>query len=256
MGKKKKRLGLIPFLWLTLLGTGLAFFILSKGPDWARFITDDTPNYRAFGVSVPAEYSITGIDVSRYQGKIDWKKVKKMRSGKFGVGFVFAKSTEGLSLEDSHYDRNRKQCRKHDIPFGAYHYFVPGLSPEKQADFFVSRYRPEAGDLPPVADIEKTGGLAPAKLRADLRVFLRRVETLTGVKPIIYSYHSFYRDYLDGEFDDHVFWVAHYGPGKPHDQPWSFWQFSEQSTVSGINHRVDLNVFKGDSAAFRRLLVK
>lgn len=255
MGHKKKRIGFLPFLWFTLLGLIAAFVFLGKGHDWLQLL-DRTPDYKAFGVAVPAEYSITGIDVSRYQGKIDWKKVKKMRSGKFGVGFAFAKATEGLTYEDTHYGRNRKQCKKHGIPFGAYHYFIPGMSAVKQADFFASRYMPQKGDLPPVADIEKTGNLTPAKLRGELQLFLDRVELKTGVKPIIYSYHSFYRDYLHGQFDDYTFWVAHYGPGKPHDQPWTFWQFSEKSTVSGINHKVDLNVFKGDSAAFKKLLVK
>lgn len=229
--------------------------ILGKGRSWLDLF-DRTPDYKAFGVAVPAEYSITGIDVSRYQGKIDWKKVKKMRSGKFGVGFAFAKATEGLAYEDAHYARNRKQCKKHGIPFGAYHYFIPGVDAVKQADFFVSCYRPGPGDLPPVADIEKTAGLSPDKLRSELKLFLDRVELKTGIKPIIYSYHSFYRDFLAGEFDAYTFWVAHYGPGKPHDQPWTFWQFSEQSTVSGINHKVDLNVFKGDSVEFRKLLLR
>ena len=243
-------------MWLTLLSVAVVVLILSKGPGWPDFLWNDTPNYRAFGVSVPGEYTITGLDVSRYQGKIDWKKVKKMKSGKLGVGFVFAKSTEGLSLDDPHFERNRKQCKKHDIPFGAYHYFIPGADPVKQADFFVSRFKPEKGNLPPVADIESAGGFGVKEVRDFLKIFLKRVETQTGTRPIIYTYHSFYRDYLSTGFEAYVFWIAHYGPGKPHDQPWTFWQFSEQSTVSGIAQPVDLNVFKGDSAAFEKLKVK
>jgi len=248
-------MGFLSFLWLTLLVTAGVLVFLAKGRGWLDFLFYDTPNYRAFGVSVPGEYSITGIDVSRYQGKIDWKKVKKMRSGKYRVSFVFAKATEGLTLEDSYFDRNREHCKKHEIPFGAYHYFIPGQSAVKQADFFASRYKPKPGDLPPVADIESSGGFAAKDVRTFLKTFLQRVEERTGVRPIIYSYHSFYRDYLSTGFGEYTFWVAHYGPGKPHDQPWTFWQFSEKSTVSGINHKVDLNVFKGDSAAFEKLRV-
>lgn len=240
----------------TLLLVALAFVGLMYGPRIIDYFSLHTPNYRAFGVSVPSGYSITGIDVSRYQGKIDWEKVKKMRSGKFRVNFVFAKSTEGLSYEDPQFKRNKRQCKKHDIAFGAYHYFIPGLDAVKQADFFAKSFKPEKGNLPPVADIETASNLSRDELRKNLKTFLKRVEAKTGVKPIIYSYHKFYIDNLSDGFEDYTIWLAHYGPGKPHDQPWTFWQFSEKSTISGINHRVDLNVFKGDSLAFEKMKVK
>jgi len=254
--RRNKSAKLGKFIINTLLLVVCLVIAVVYGPIILRKISYHTPNYRAFGVSVPAGYPITGIDVSRYQGKVDWGKVKEMRSGKLKVNFVFAKATEGLSSEDSYFDRNQKQCAKHDIPFGAYHYFIPSLDAIKQADFFVSKYKPKKGNLPPVADIEKTFGLSGPQIRKYLKVFLDRVEAKSGVKPIIYTYHSFYRDYLSEGFDGYTFWLAHYGPGKPHDQPWTFWQFSEKSTISGINHLVDLNVFKGDSAAFEELRVK
>lgn len=235
------------FLIVCIL-TGLVF-----GPNLLDRFMLHTPNYRAFGVQVPSEYTITGIDVSRYQGKIDWEKVKEMRSGKYRVCFAFAKSSEGLTRMDAFYKRNRKQCAKHGVPFGAYHYFIPKLDPKKQADFFSGHYVPQIGDLPPVADIEITSDLSKDSLCKNLKVFLKQVEKNTGMKPIIYTYHKFYKDYLKDSFSDYTIWLAHYGPGKPHDQPWTFWQFSEKSTISGINHRVDLNVFKGDSLAFEKL---
>lgn len=254
--KKRKKGGLGRFIIGTLFLLAAAMAGLVYGPVLLKYISFSTPNYRAFGVPVPGGYSIIGIDVSRYQGRIDWEKVKKMRSGPSRIHFVFAKSTEGLAYKDPSFDRNRKQCGKHGLPFGAYHYFIPSADPVRQADFFASEYQPRKGDLPPVADIEITGNLGRHALRKSVRIFLERLQAKTGVRPILYSGHSFYQDYLADGFEQYTFWLAHYGPGKPHNQPWTIWQFSEQATVSGINHRVDLNVFRGDSAAFEKLRIR
>lgn len=254
--KKKSSLGLARFMLTTLLLVALVFAALMYGPVISDYFYFRTPNYRAFGVSVPSGYPITGIDVSRYQGKIDWKKVKEMRSGKYQICFVFAKATEGLSYEDPQYKRNKKQCEEYDIPFGAYHYFIPSLNVTKQADFFAKNFKPQKGNLPPVVDIETTSNLNREQVRDSLKKFIKRIETKTGVRPIIYSYHKFYKEYLLDGYENYTIWLAHYGPGKPHDQPWTFWQFSEKSTISGIKHRVDLNVFKGDSAAFEKIKVR
>lgn len=230
--------------------------VVVYGPSLLEYFPFSTPNYRAFGVLVPNGYTITGIDVSRYQGRVDWEKVKKMRSGKLKVNFVFIKCTEGLNYEDPYCERNQKQCKKQDIAFGGYHYFLPTVDATKQADFFLSKYNPKKGNLPPVADIESTGNLNRETVRKNLKTFLKRIEQKTGVKPIIYSYHNFYLNYLSDGFEEYSIWLAHYGPGNPHGQPWTFWQFSEQSTISGIKHNVDLNVFKGDSLAFEKIKVK
>lgn len=253
MAKRKKTTGLAKFIIYTLLVVAASLATLTYGPSILNHLRHNTPNYRAFGVSVPVQYDIVGIDVSKYQGKIDWEKVKEMRSGKHRIHFVFAKATEGLELQDKYYNRNRSHCQKFQIPFGAYHFFLPTKDPVKQADFFVGHFSPKTGDLPPVVDIETSGGLTKKQICESLRQHLQRIEQKTGVVPIIYTYHSFYKDYLNQGFEKYPFWLAHYGPGTPHDQPWTIWQFSEQSTISGINHRVDLNVFKGDSTAFQKL---
>lgn len=254
--KKKASFSLAGFIMLTLLLLGSFMAFMAYGDRIIDYFKPKTPDYKAFGVAVPSGYQLAGIDVSRYQHKIDWEKVKKMKSGPYGINFAFAKATEGLSLTDIHYKRNREQCKKEGIPFGAYHFFRPTKDPIKQADFFCAHYMPEKGNLPPVCDIEKAENLTKEEIQAKLHQFLNRVEEKTGVKPIIYTYYSFYKSYLAGSFEDYPLWIAHYGPGKPKGTDWKFWQFTEKGHVSGIKGNVDLNVFSGTEIEFQQILVK
>lgn len=254
--KKKKKTGLAVFILSTLLVLAglMTLFTLS---DLRRFYTRwkglPPPVHKEYGVRVPTGYPITGIDVSRYQREIDWKKVKEMNSEGYKVNFVFAKAGEGFNLKDPQFENNRKGCKKEGIPFGAYHYFHPDKDPVRQADFFVSLFTPQKGDLPPVCDIEETKFMKPEAIRASLKQFLKRVEALTGMKPVLYSYHSFYQKNLKGHFDDYPLWIAHYGSLKPGTGGWAFWQFTERANISGIYGKVDLNVFSGSREDLNRL---
>ncbi|HET7899142.1 MAG TPA: GH25 family lysozyme, partial [Flavisolibacter sp.] len=95
------------------------------------------------------------------------------------------------------------------------------------------------------------------KLQQEVRAWLNAVEAAYGVKPILYTYVTFYEKYLQGAFDDYPLWIAHYyQPGSPRiGRDWHFWQHSEEGHVNGIGNRVDFNVFNGDSADFRALLM-
>jgi lysozyme len=254
-GKKKKMTPVTFGMLLLLLVAGIMAF-MALGPRIISFFRHEeaSPDYNAFGVSVPEEYDIVGMDVSRYQGKIDWEKVSRMRSGKHRIRFAFAKATEGVKLTDPHFSRNRREAAKYGIPFGAYHFFRPAADPIAQADFFCSRYSPETGELPPVCDVETNGKLSREELLSRLTLFLERVEQKTGRTPILYTYYRFYKKYLGRDFSRYPLWVAHYGPGDPHDVDWTFWQFSEKSRVSGIRHPVDLNVYSGSAEEFSEYL--
>ncbi len=109
-----------------------------------------------------------------------------------------------------------------------------------------------------VVDIERLDGVAPAKMRDELKDFLNQITIKTGATPIIYSGLTFYHDNLQGYFDDYTLWIAHYyhpelEVGKTIS--WKFWQHSDKAKVNGINHVVDFNVFNGDSLAFKKLLI-
>ena len=96
-------------------------------------------------------------------------------------------------------------------------------------------------------------------MRQELKDFLTYIQTKTRVKPIIYSGMSFYQDYLAGYFDENVLWVANYHQAElkiSNGTNWLFWQHSDKATISGINHVVDFDAFKGDSTAFQKLLVQ
>ncbi len=227
---------------------------------WIKDIGED-PGYRtynSFNIKIPKGHAIHGIDVSYYQGKIDWKQVKAMKEDDVAVKFAFIKATEGMFNVDPYFQRNWREAPKAGIICGAYHYFKPKRSGLWQAKFFLQTVKFEAGDLPPVVDIEELNGVSSAAMRLELQVFLTHIEKRTNVKPIIYTGLSFYKDYLKGYFDEYPLWVAHYHQPrlKMPAGDWHFWQHSDKAKISGVNHVVDFNVFNGDSLAFDRLLIR
>ena len=222
----------------------------------------ESPNYRtyeSFGIRIPVKYKIHGIDVSYAQGKINWPKVRAMEQDSVRVKFAFIKATEGLLTVDPYFKRNWREAAKAGIVCGAYHFFRPKKDGLWQARFFLQNVKLEAGDLPAVVDVEVLDGTTPAKMRKELKAYIKKVEDATGAKPIIYTSLSFYKDYLKGNFDDYPLWIAHYYQEnlKMADSAnWWFWQHSDKATIDGINHVVDFNAFKGDSLDLQRLLVR
>ncbi len=173
------------------------------------------------------------------------------------LGFAFIKATEGYTRKDRQFSRNWRKAREAGIARGAYHFFLPNKNGAIQADNFISSVQLQSGDLPPVLDVEETYGVRTADLRKRVKEWLVRVERHYGVRPIIYTSADFYTRILGSEFDDYPLWVAHYlQRDKPRvSRPWSFWQHSETGRVNGIMTKVDFNVFSGDSADFKSLLV-
>lgn len=214
--------------------------------------------YPQFGIEMPISFAIHGIDVSRYQKNIDWDEVKRMKVDNIQINFAFMKATEGLNDVDSHFKRNWKKAQQAELVRGAYHYFLATKSGKAQAKNFIKVVELEKGDLPPVIDIEQTYGVAPEILRAKVKEFLDTVEEYYGLTPILYTNVDFYKYYLKGEFDRYPLWVAHYlQKNRPRiSREWLFWQHSESGNVSGIEEKVDFNVFNGDSTDLRKLLMQ
>ena len=223
--------------------------------DWGQ-----DPNYRtyeSFNIKIPKNYSIHGIDVSYYQGKINWQKVKSMKDDDASIRFAFIKATEGVLQVDPYFQRNWREAPKAGIICGAYHFFRPKRNGKTQAKFFLQVVNIEKGDLPPVVDIESLDGVSPLKMRAELSDFLNYVELKTKVRPIIYTGLKFYEDYLESNFDDYPLWIAHYYQPKLRldKSRWKFWQHSDKAKINGIGHVVDFNAFNGDSTALADMLV-
>ncbi len=232
----------------------LVFFVLKRNQQQKIHFT----RYKAFGIAIPDGFKIHGIDVSRYQQVIGWEEVKKMNVSNIKINFVFIKATEGESLTDPYFKRNWQQAQKHKLVRGAYHFFLPDRSAAGQVRQYLNQVKLQPGDLPPVLDIEHTRGIAPKLLKANVLFWLRTIEKHYLVKPIIYTNAAFYEKYLGKEFDDYPLWVAHYyEPHQPRIQrDWFFWQHNDRGNVNGIDHKVDFNVFNGDSLEFHDLLIK
>lgn len=241
-------LGIVVFLAL------LIFFVLR----WNEARKTKFIKYEAFGIEIPVDYSIHGIDVSRYQKYIGWDQVKDMEVQNIRIGFAFMKATEGEILIDPYFKRNWKEAGREKVPRGAYHFFSPTKDPLKQAKHFIKQVNLKPGDLPPVLDIETTGNVPVPLLRTKAMAWLNAVEAHYHVRPIIYTNADFYKQILGEEFDGYPLWVAHYYERhKPRiNRNWVFWQHNDRGNVDGIDARVDFNVFYGDSLAFRQLLIK
>ncbi len=233
---------------------GLAGWMAYK---WFQYRNAKFSRYPAFGISIPAAYDIHGIDVSRYQHTIAWEEVKSMQVLDVKLGFAFIKATEGIGNVDPQFFRNWKKAKSNDIVRGAYHFFIPTKDGKMQAQNFIKRVDLQSGDLPPVLDIEQLFGVSKTQLKAEVTQWLDVVENYYQVKPIIYTNVDFYKKNLGSDFDKYPLWVAHYyEQAQPRiNRGWVFWQHNDRGNVNGITSKVDFNVFSGDSAAFKSLLV-
>lgn len=202
-----------------------------------------------FGKQSPKKLAVHGVDVSRWQGDIDWAKLRTQ-----GANFAYIKATDGGDHLDPMFKKNWRRAKEAGIKRGAYHFFYWCRTAGEQADWFIRNVPREAGALPPVIDVEYNGEssckrrLSRAKVLEKMQVFMDKLERHYGQRPIIYTAPDFYRDNLKGEFTDYPFWLrsvaAH--PSKVYPgRKWLFWQYSGSGLSHGVNEKIDLNVFHG-----------
>ena len=211
-------------------------------------------------VSYPTGYEIHGIDVSHYQGFIDWAELRDHGTiDECPVRFVMIKATEGSDQVDDHFERNFRKAREHGFMRGAYHFYSTQSPAEAQARAFISSVRLEHGDLPPVLDVEKKPkGMSRDDFRRGVLTWLRIVERHYGVKPILYTYHKFKMEYLDDSlFNQYPYWIAHYYVDSLEYQgPWKFWQHTDGGHLPGISGDVDFNVYNGSYYDLLQMTIK
>jgi len=191
-----------------------------------------------------SQVRLAGIDVSQWQGAVNWQSVKQS-----GVAFAFARATYGSTLIDPQFSANRHGMRAAGVIGGAYHFFVTADDPEQQANLFIKAVGSlEGGDLPPVLDVEAESGTG-GNLVSGVETWLNLVEQGLGRRPMIYTAPSFWNEYMTGEFGRYPLWVAEYGVSAPKPvngwNAWTFWQYSSTGSVAGINGSVDLDYFNG-----------
>lgn len=205
------------------------------------------------------EYPIRGVDVSYYQGEIDWQVL----AGE-NITFAFIKATEGSSHIDTKFMENWEQVEKTALKRGAYHFFSFESSGKAQAEHFISVVPKTAGDISPVIDIEFYGDRFynrpnAAETRKELQSLLDTLEAHYGVKPVIYATESSYSAYIRGHFDGYPLWIrnVYFSPNMGMPGKWTFWQYDSEAKLqgySGEEEHIDLNVFYGSEKEWEEFL--
>lgn len=187
-----------------------------------------------------------GLDVSQYQGEIDWTNMK-MIYDVYPISFVYIRSTMGAINTDNRFDENWEGAKENDFIRGAYHFYRPDENSTAQAQNFIQNVKMKSGDLPPVLDIEtmpRTQSME--RLVEGLKNWCTIVENHYGIQPIIYTSDKYHEDFLRQHFEGYIIWIANYNffveDMKPH---WDFWQFTEKGQIKGTKEKVDINIYNG-----------
>jgi lysozyme len=233
---------------VVLLIAGIIWWRDSKDENQWEFVSK-------FGIRLPMRYAIHGIDVSHHNAKINWDKLRNTRSGDVKIDFVYIKATEGATHLDKQFKRNWNEAKRVGMKRGAYHFYNPRVMSDRQVQNFIGQVRMEAGDMPPVLDLETHAGRPDDIIIKGVRNWLTQIEKHYGVRPIIYVNEYFYKKYIAGNFDDYPLWLAGYSRDDISDLALDsqvlFWQHSEKGWADGIRGFVDYNVFlhEGDDWA-------
>ncbi|WP_109312239.1 GH25 family lysozyme [Ruegeria sp. AU67] len=204
----------------------------------------------------PGHYPVHGLDVSRWQGPIDWRRAKSS-----GVSFVFIKATEGGDVADPLFDDHRRGAQAAGVPWGAYHYYYFCRPAHEQAKWFIENV-PRGADLPHVLDMEwtphsKTCTIRPdgATVRSEAKRFLDILESHYGRRPIVYTTVDFYGDTDIARLPKTEFWLRSVA-GHPRNvypkAAWRFWQYTGTGLVPGVQGKVDINTFNGPPEIWAR----
>ena len=214
------------------------------------------PSLHSNGANLP----IHGVDVSKYQGDIDWRAVHAS-----GTKFAWIKATEGGDRFDEYFTANWNGAKAAGVPRGAYHFAYWCRPAAQQVEWF-RRHVPRDDDaLPPVLDVEwvTNSKTCPHKLPAavaqgEMQIMLSEMERYYGKRPVIYSTVDFYEDVLaGGALSEYPIWVrsTKYEPHiKYGARKWHFWQYQSDGHVPGINAKVDRNAFHGTRAQWQAFL--
>jgi len=209
--------------------------------------------------------NILGIDVSHHQGNINWQLVAND-----GKVFAYCKATEGMTYQDPRFVTNMQNGNNAGVVMGAYHFARPDNNTAIQdADNFINTAGAYIGNgyLPPALDLENPNStthldlmFTSTELTAWVQAWFDRVESQTGVRPVIYL-NSNFANYLDASLNSYGLWIAKPGTSPttpPNDignwNDWLFKQYSWYGSVNGISGNVDLNVFHGSTTDFNNLI--
>ena len=230
-------------------GINYYFSIIEKSLKVEKITDDKVTKYDIRNIEVMDKYYLKtfGVDVSHYQGKIDWTKMHTIYN-LYPINFAFIRSTMGTSSIDETFEENWEGAKENNILRGAYHFYRPDENSTLQAQNFIAKVKLKNGDLPPVLDIEtlpKTQSMD--RLVEGIKNWCKIVEEHYDVKPIVYTSDKYFEDYLQNHFEGYIIWIANYNfwvqEMKGH---WDFWQFTEKATIDGVKrYKVDVNIYNG-----------
>ena len=231
---------ILAFFMLTAVTTGLFYF----GIIW-------------FNNPSKTQYPVRGVDVSSYQGEIDWNILAQQ-----DISFVFMKATEGSSFVDKQFSSNFSGASETTLRIGAYHFFSFDSNGKTQAENFISVVPKTDNMLPPVVDIEFYRDKAKhppdtSYTQQILSELLVDLESHYRMKPIIYATYESYKQYIAGAYQEYDIWIRDIFtlPKLPDGRAWTFWQYSNRKRLPGYNGKeryIDMNVFCGSVEEFER----
>lgn len=234
--------------------TSASYDLIETGSVPHKFADSDPQHFEGKG---PQRHEYHGIDVSKWNGDIDWRQVRRS-----GVAFAFIKATEGKDRIDARFEDYWRGAAAAGIPHAPYHFYYFCSTADDQADWFIRNVPKASMHLPPVLDVEwnpdsKTCRTRPeaATVRAEMQRFMDRIEGHYGIRPIIYTSVDFHRDNLDGYFQNYHFWVRAVAQHPQEIYPgrrWTFWQYTSTGIVPGVKGETDINVFAGTEKNWRK----
>ena len=240
--KKKILIGLLSVFGIVILFGVVMFFLISNG-----IVLLNNPSSKNFPVR--------GVDVSAYQGEIDWQKL----SGE-DIQFAYIKATEGSGYVDDKFAQNYENAQKTGLRIGAYHFFSYDSSGETQAENFINTVPKSDDMLPPVIDVEFYGDKKENlpdkdKTQKELDTLIAKLEEYYGKTPIIYATEKSYKLYIADKYDRCDIWIrnVYMKPKLSDGREWTFWQYTNKEQLSGYSgdeKYIDMNVFNGSESDF------
>jgi lysozyme len=241
--------GFVKLLWLILLASTIGIVIIIFYPQ-----PENEPN----GIEIDkTRYPITGIDVSRHTGKIDFGKLKEQYADT--IDFVYIKATEGISMVDKNFASNYSNARQHEIPVGAYHFFKFNVDGDEQAKNYLQTIKNKSLDLPLVLDIEEwsnSRNVLQDKVIKEIGNFIAAIERRRKEKLMIYTNESSFQKYIQGNFDSTAIWICSFSEQPKIQNDWTLWQHSHKGKLDGAEGWVDINTFNGSREDWSRFLKK